>query len=157
MEDARVWNGDIPCDYWNLQRDIWECPAIEPRTETSFGRHRAWKPEFGEAGEVPVLWSPAPQGGKARTVIWDDVWLGDAFECVVGLADGSKPGKATVSLRVDGEIVTEVLLGEAGQLERRSIDTSAWSGSRHALELRVTSSTTGELRIGVNGRVEQAK
>lgn len=45
IEQAQVFLGDIPCDYFNNLRDGWECSHYDDGTEIT-GRHSFWQNKF---------------------------------------------------------------------------------------------------------------
>jgi hypothetical protein len=67
VEALKVYVDDIPCDYFNMAHDKWECSRVDEGAKFITGR------SLGEQCKnlsVPSLWVPSAHPNKARRVLW---------------------------------------------------------------------------------------
>jgi hypothetical protein len=139
---AGVRGAEIPCDFLAWEYQGWECASHE-RGVTLTGLATASPARFGPDGQ-PDLHLGTDARGKARTIAFDGVTLGERLEFAVRF-DASSARVGTLSVLLDGEPVHEVPLAElaaARDAEGRSVvrvDTSARRGERVTLALRLAS------------------
>ncbi|MBK6808303.1 MAG: DUF2029 domain-containing protein [Sandaracinaceae bacterium] len=133
---------DVPCDFLAWEYQGWECASYE-RGVTLTGLATASPARFGPDGR-PDLHLGTDARGKARTIAFDDVTLGERLEFRVRF-DISSAKVGTLQVLLNDEVAHEVALAElaaARDDQGRStvrVDTSSRRGERVTLALRLAS------------------
>ncbi len=66
IDAARVWLGDVPCDYLNLHHEAWECSRIEPHAWQWLGVDLDGRCQFGGRDRRAVWAHPSPDHRPKR-------------------------------------------------------------------------------------------
>jgi hypothetical protein len=132
LREARVFLDDVPCDYFNVQNERWECSKHDPsgwamtglvRSETVTVRGVRWD----------GLWMHPSPSGRWRRIVWDAL---DAarVELTFALADPTQPGPVEVEVRARGQEPVAITLSGPG--DERRITVAIPAGEGPALEVR---------------------
>lgn len=149
IRSARVFLGDVPCDYFNNQNRRWECSGFDRgRTDLMTGVANHPELRYGGTPRRMIALSPHPTG-RPRAIVFDVPRGARALDLVYGVADG---GRAPVSFAVlvDGRVVFQTAARRG--LARTRVEIPA--GSKK-LRLEVQGSLPS--RFGVNGRFVTGK
>ncbi len=135
VRTAVVHLGNIPCDFLAWEHLNWECATFDRGVhgETGLSTSQPLHVNGDDAGFFLV----STQGGRPRTVRWDDVPASEALALRWAVPDELRGG-GTLTVRIDGEALAsfEVPRAPSGLREER-IDTRAHEGQRVSLELEL--------------------
>jgi hypothetical protein len=132
VQDAHVWLGDVPCDYWNPQRDRWECSHLDPELWAMTGRILGPPVMIQHEPHKGIWLHPSPTR-KWRRVVFDQLDA-KSVELSVGLGDDGRNGTVQVEILPRGG-ETQRLDVAIATLEHRTVAIAPGDGP--ALEIRV--------------------
>lgn len=132
VREAAVFLDDVPCDYFNIQNERWECSHWDNGGWTMTGRM------LGEAepvGGKPVrgLWLHPNPSGRWKRVVWRELPAG-AVALTLSLGDASHPGPVQVEVRARGAAPLALVLTQPGEQQRHTLALAGGAGP--VLEIR---------------------
>ena len=136
VRTAKVWLGDIPCDFLAWEHLNWECSTHDRGVHNETGLATSAPLHVG--GREEGLFLISTVGGRARTVRWEGVPATDTLHLRWAVPDEMRGG-GHVEVRVDGEELATILLSRIPDLAVREerLDTRAFAGREVALELEM--------------------
>jgi hypothetical protein len=99
VEALKVYVDDVPCDYFNMAHDKWECSRLDKGARYFTGK------SLGEQCKnlsVPSLWVPSAYPNKARKVLWTPKTPCPYLKMLYALDKDSKTSGARFTLLVTG-------------------------------------------------------
>ena len=152
VPEAQVFLGEIPCDYFNNQVDRWECAGFDRGTEWLMtGLTLDGPPRFGGVPRRMILLDPHPERQPRRLRF--ELPLGRSLTLLYGLPDGASPLPVELTASVAGVELAHVTQAAPG-LQRLTLDTARWAGTRQPLELAVVGEASPARPFFVDATVE---
>ncbi len=147
LRQARVFLGDIPCDYWNPQNERWECSHFDPGGWAMTGAM------LGPAEEVrgrPLrgIWMHPSPTGRWRRLVFPQL-RAKTVRLTFALGDVSRPGPVQVEVLARGQPGIDLTLSRPGDEVGRTVTIAPGTGP--ALELRDRSSDPMWKHVVVRG------
>ncbi|MFT7622881.1 MAG: hypothetical protein ACI9WU_002056 [Myxococcota bacterium] len=140
IQEAAVINGrKAPCDYFNNLHQKFECRADGPRGADFF-----WGLALGDDqctfDDEPrrMLWLHPPKGVRKRTLTWNNVPSG-RLVLEYGLAQTSRHDDVSLTIRVNGEIITLPTIDARGVIKRFEAPAGTLRREHNSLQLEVRS------------------
>jgi hypothetical protein len=135
VRTARVHLGNIPCDFLAWEHLNWECATFDRGVHGETGLSTSQP--LHVSGDDAGLFLISTQGGRPRTVRWDDVPAGAALALRWAVPDELRGG-GTLTVRIDGAELARFEVPHAPDgLREERLDTSAHDGRRVSLELEL--------------------
>lgn len=135
VEEARVHAGKQRCDYFNNQRQKFECPGDNPHI-FFWGRALGEQCTFGGEPRSMLSLHPPRRGGKRR-IAFANVPAGKRLRVMYGLAETSKHNDLRFTLRVNGAVVPLPPVKKRGQLLRQTFEPAPTSREKNQIEIEV--------------------
>jgi hypothetical protein len=133
VEHLAVRADKIPCDYFNMARQKWECSGLD-REEMLF-TGTAIDGQCAFAGR-PMLRIPAAPGSRRRTVEWRPMKDGGTLDLAFGLDEGSKSGgPLTFTIRAGAMTPFRRTVTTAGILSQEALGGRFVAGEPVELEI----------------------
>lgn len=151
IEEARVTKDNVPCDYFNMALDRWECSKLEDDNWEYTGL--ALKDDqclFGKR-KGPAIWFHPPAGKSTKRLYFDNLPADATLRLEYGLADSADSSETcfTVSWG-DGE-PERLCADEAGKLLTRSL-TGPGTG-RATLEFAIEAPPRDRRHLCLDGQI----
>lgn len=153
LNDAKVFAGPIPCDYFNWQVQRWECANFDRgNDDVMTGRSLRGLPRFGGKPE-PLLSLAPPLLRAPRTITYSNVPLTQKLQVRYGLRDGTVArGQVVFNVHLPNQSPIAMPLGPPGELETAELDTSAFAGQTVDVTFEVNGSAPGGPPVFFDGR-----
>jgi len=131
VERLEVRLDDVPCDYFNLAYQKWECSHLDPGARFFVGLALA---EECAGMQQPALVLPAHPGGRTRWVRWAPRVSGQSVR-IAWIAQGPTAEEATFGVRLGSADEEELHAGPPNQLQTREFVGAV--GPENPIVLRV--------------------
>lgn len=132
LREARVQLDEIPCDYFNIQNERWECSHFDPSGWAMTGLMRGEVVRVGGARADGIWMHPNPSG-RWRRIRWSRLDASRA-QLTFALSDATHPGPVQVEVRPRGKDPIPFTLSKPG--EKHDVDAAWLDGEGDALEIR---------------------
>lgn len=133
IHEARVFLDTIPCDYWNPQRERWECSHADPEMWAMTGAVLGDPVQVNHQPRRGIWMHPSPTR-KWRRMVFSDLNAKSA-DLTFALGDETHAGNVQIEIRPRGEPPVMRTLSQAGEELKQHIDIG--TGDAPALEIRV--------------------
>jgi len=149
IEEARVFLDEIPCDYWNPQRERWECSHLDPEFWAMTGRFLGEPARIHGEPRRGISLAPSPTRHWRRLVF--PTLAGKSVDLDLALGDDARPGPVEIEiLPRGGEALTATVAGPGGE---QQLHANLGEGSGPALEIRVRAENPQGKPLVVEGTV----
>jgi 4-amino-4-deoxy-L-arabinose transferase-like glycosyltransferase len=157
LENARVFLGNLRCDYFNNMRWSWECTQFKEKESEFVGRNANQEHPF-EGGIIhDYVFVPGHQSGAPRRLVFPNVALGSQLTIRYGLDQKSRePHNTALRVHVAGIALFETVLTKSGLLLETELDTTAFVGEQRDVVLTITSPANRGARFLVDGWVSSS-
>ncbi len=132
LREARVFLGETPCDYFNVQVERWECSHFDPAGWAMTGRMRN-QTEVVAGQPFQGLWMHPSPTALERRIVWANL-PAHRVALTFALGDQTREGPVEVSVRA-GDQVERFVLERPG--ERRELSLALAPSAGAALEVAV--------------------
>lgn len=145
IAEAKVYLDDIPCDYWNPQRDRWECSHLDPELWAMTGAI------LGPPKEPGIFLPPSPTR-KWRRIVFPDL-PGNMVDLDFEFSKrDSRPGTVQIQVLPHGHDQVDLTLGRPGETARKGV----WFlDGPDPLEIRVRADDPQRKPLIVEGTINQ--
>ncbi len=152
VKQARVFLGDIPCDYFNPNAERWECSHEDPGSWAMTGSIPADAESVNGQPRRGVWMHPSPSR-RWRSMVFPTL-PGRHLTVDFALGDVTHAGVVEIELRPRGNAPIVLELSRPGEVSSQSVDLQAGPGN--ALEIRVRSSDPEWKHLVFEGRLNDA-
>jgi hypothetical protein len=133
IHDGRVFLGNTPCDYWNPQRERWECSHFDPEMWAMSGAILGPPVMVDHAPHRGIWLHPSPTR-RWRRFVWDHL-NARSVDLEFAMTDDAHPGPVQVEVAPVGGTVIPLTVTKGGGTTRQHVDLPESGG----LEIRVRS------------------
>lgn len=116
VESARVFLGDLPCDYFNPAHQKFECSHAE-RHDWEYAGRSLGRQCTVDGAPRSMLWLHPSPSGRPKRLVFPDL-PPSAAVTLRAVRVGDRPGAATLTVTADGEPLGSVSLAGPGADER---------------------------------------
>lgn len=160
IEEARVFLGTTPCDYWNPNHERWECSHHDSGAWAMTGNVPGESVRVDGAPARGIWLHPHPSG-RWRRLVFDTLDVDGAsareVELDVALGDRSRAGEVTVEVKVAGQVVATSRLSQPGErVSHRITLPSTPEGDAPLLEIATRALVAEWKHVLVEGRLSSA-
>ncbi len=149
IHEGRVFLDNVPCDYWNPQRERWECSHFDPEMWAMTGAILGPPLTVNHEPRRGIWMHPSPTG-KWRRLVFPELGA-SAADLQFALADESRNGPVQIEVLPRGRQPIELTVSKPGEELRQHIDIGRGDGP--ALEIRVRSSTPMWKHLVLEGKL----
>jgi hypothetical protein len=137
LRQARVFLGDVPCDFLGWEHMSWECSHMDPSTFGKAGL--AVSEDIAIAGQVRRMFLIPGTASRPRRVEWHGLRATESFVLHWAVPDRHRGG-ARLTVAIEGEKVAEIAIPRepTERIETERIDTRRFAGRQVTLSLEVT-------------------
>lgn len=147
VRTATVHLREIPCDFLAWEHLNWECSTFDRGVHGETGL--ATSQPLHVVGVEQPLFLISTQGGRERTVRWDDVRATEALSLRWAVPDELRGGGELIVRANDQELATIVLSRMPdSEVHEHELDTRELAGQDVSLELELRAPATGVLVDG---------
>lgn len=150
VDEAKVTLGDVPCDYWNPQRERWECSHLDPELWAMTGRILGPPVMIRHEPHRGIWLHPSPTR-RWRNVVFDRL-NAKSVDLEIGLGDEARNGTVQVEITPRGGQTVQVEVGPSA-IEHRKVEIGQGDGP--ALQIRARADEPNWKPLVVEGVMER--
>lgn len=152
LEDARVFLGNVRCDYFNNMRWAWECTQFDEKESEFVGRNANQEHPFNEGVAREYIFAGSHQSGAPRRLVFPAIELDSQLTIRYGLDQKSvAPHNTHLRIHVGGQELYDTIITESGVLLETALDTSVFMGEKRDVVITISNRGNGGARLLVDG------
>ncbi len=152
LREARVFLDELPCDYFNIQNERWECSHFDPSGWAMTGLARQ-EPVNVRGIRWQGLWMHPSPTGRWRRILWKRLEAG-RVDLTFALADPTRDGPVQIEVLGRGQAPLRLALSGAGS--ERTLSVPIAEGDGAALEIRARADQPAWKQLVFEGRLSTA-